>query len=173
MVDYLSGDTYKSEDLPETREPKTYTNSSVPVISTLAPKSPPSRPLDSGSSPVLSGQPFYDKPGSLSKSADAEQLPDPATFENPWASVPPPPSKHNQRQQYFEQQVHPGTASHSNNGSGSSYDSLVGQTQNLSLNSSSTPTKQVKPEDALFKDLVDFAKAKSSSSSKSNNNRSF
>ncbi|KAK6115608.1 hypothetical protein DH2020_007877 [Rehmannia glutinosa] len=43
-----------------------------------------------------------------------------------------------------------------------SYDSLVGQTQNLSIKSPG-PTEQEKPEDALFKDLVDFAKAKSSS----------
>lgn len=57
------------------------------------------------------------------------------------------------------------------NGSGSSSDSLVGPTQNLSLNPS-TLTKQEKQEDALFQDLVDFAKARSSSSS-SKPNRSF
>ncbi|XP_021284582.1 TOM1-like protein 2 isoform X1 [Herrania umbratica] len=177
MVDYLSGDAYKSEDPPETSEPTpysvpthTYANSSPQLISTLAPSSPPSRSLDSGSLPVFSGQPIYDKPGSLSKSADAEQLP-PAPWDSPTVNLPPPPSKYNQRQQFFEQQhSYTGGASHSNNGSGSSHDSLVGQTQNLSLNSS-TPSKQVKPEDALFKDLVDFAKAKSSSSSKPN--RSF
>ncbi|XP_022768046.1 TOM1-like protein 4 [Durio zibethinus] len=180
MVDYLSGDTYKSEDSPETRESApyfatpthTYTNSSPQLISTLAPSSPPSYTADSGSSPVFSGQPIYDKPASLSKSADTEQLP-PAPWDSPAGNLPPPPSRFNQRQQFFEQQQHgyTGGSSHSNNGTGSSYDSLVGQTQNLSL-SSSTPTKQVKPEDALFKDLVDFAKAKSSSSSKPNN-RSF
>ncbi|XP_021284587.1 TOM1-like protein 2 isoform X2 [Herrania umbratica] len=146
MVDYLSGDAYKSEDPPETSEPTPY------------------------SVPTHTGQPIYDKPGSLSKSADAEQLP-PAPWDSPTVNLPPPPSKYNQRQQFFEQQhSYTGGASHSNNGSGSSHDSLVGQTQNLSLNSS-TPSKQVKPEDALFKDLVDFAKAKSSSSSKPN--RSF
>ncbi|XVE95581.1 hypothetical protein REPUB_Repub02eG0111000 [Reevesia pubescens] len=178
IVDYLSGDTYKSEDSPETREPTsysapthTYTNSSPQLISTLAPSSPPSRSADSGSSPVFSGQPIYDKPASLSKSADAEQLP-PAPWDSPAGNLPPPPSRFNQRQQFFEQQHgYTGGSSHSNNGSGSSYDGLVGQSQNLSLNST-TPTKQVKPEDALFKDLVDFAKAKSSSSSKPNN-RSF
>ncbi|XWS23654.1 hypothetical protein CRYUN_Cryun28dG0033600 [Craigia yunnanensis] len=178
MVDYLSGDNYKSEGSPETREPTphsapthTYTNSSPQFISTLAPSSPPSLSADSGSSPVFSGQPIYDKPASLSKSADAEQLP-PAPWDSPAGNLPPPPSRFNQRQQFFEQQHgYTGGSSHFNNGSGSSYDSLVGQTQNLSLNLT-TPTKQVKPEDALFKDLVDFAKAKSSSSSKPNN-RSF
>ncbi|XP_076944056.1 TOM1-like protein 3 [Bidens hawaiensis] len=54
-----------------------------------------------------------------------------------------------------------------------SYDSLAGQTKNLSLNSKQPPKKE-KPEDALFKDLVDFAKAKSSTSSTSSYpNRSF
>ncbi|XVF37046.1 hypothetical protein REPUB_Repub19eG0112000 [Reevesia pubescens] len=177
MVDYLSGDTYKSEGSPETRESSpysvpthTYTNSSPRLISNLALSSPPSHSADSESSPVFTGQPIYDKPASLSKSADAEQLP-PAPLDGPAGSLPPPPSRFNQRQQFFEQQHgYGGGYSHSNNGSGSSYDSLVGQTQNLSLNS--TPTKQLKPEDALFKDLVDFAKSKSSSSSKPNN-RSF
>ncbi|XWS15194.1 hypothetical protein CRYUN_Cryun35bG0073700 [Craigia yunnanensis] len=178
MVDYLSSDNYKSEDSPETRETapysaptNTYTNTSPQLISTLAPSSPPSHSADSGSSPVFSGQPIYDKPASLSKSADTEQLP-PAPWDSPVGNLPPPPSRFNQRQQFFEHQHgYTGGSSHSNNGSDSSYDSLVGQTQNLSLNST-TPTKQVKPEDALFKDPVDFAKAKSSSSSKPNN-RSF
>ncbi|XVF64448.1 hypothetical protein PTKIN_Ptkin09bG0170600 [Pterospermum kingtungense] len=177
MVDFLSGDAYKYDDSPERREatpystPPTYTNSSPHLISTLAPSSPPSRPADSGSSLVFSGQPIYDKPASLTKSADAEQLP-PAPWDSPAGNLPPPPSRFNQRQQFFQQQhSYTGGSSHSNNGSGSCHDNLVGQTQNLSLNST-TPTKQVKPEDALFKDLVDFAKAKSSSSSKPNT-RSF
>ncbi|XVF39201.1 hypothetical protein PTKIN_Ptkin01aG0016700 [Pterospermum kingtungense] len=165
MVDYLSGDNYSS---PKTREPAT---SSQQLISTLVPSSPPSRSADSGSSPVFSGQPIYDKPASLTKSADTEPLP-PAPWDSSAGNLPPPPSRFNQRQNFFEQQHgYTGGSSHSNNGSGSSYDSLVGQTQNLSLNSM-TPTKQEKPEDALFKDLVDFAKAKSSSSSKPGN-RSF
>ncbi|MBA0595822.1 hypothetical protein Gorai_012676 [Gossypium raimondii] len=163
MVDYLSGDTYKSENSPETREPAAHS------VRTRT-SSPPYPSGDSGSSPMLSGQPIYDKPASLSKSADSELLP-PAPWDNAAGNLPPPPSKFNQRQQFFEQHDYPGGSSNSSNGSGSSYDGLVGQTQNLSLNST-TPTKQEKPEDALFKDLVDFAKAKSSSSSKPNN-RSF
>ncbi|MBA0837253.1 hypothetical protein Goarm_009426 [Gossypium armourianum] len=164
MVDYLSGDTYKSENSSETREPAAHS------VRTRT-SSPPYPSGDSGSSPMLSGQPIYDKPASLSKSADSELLP-PAPWDTAAGNLPPPPSKFNQRQQFFEQQHdYPGGSSNSSNGSGSSYDGLVGQTQNLSLNST-TPTKQEKPEDALFKDLVDFAKAKSSSSSKPNN-RSF
>ncbi|EEF42056.1 TOM1-like protein 4 [Ricinus communis] len=174
MIDYLSGDAYKSQGSPEKSDPTPFTvpihsnkNSSPPYSPTLSASSPPSQAVNS--SPLFTGQPEYDEPAPLRKSADG--LP-PAPWDTPSSvSLPPPPSRYNQRQQFFEQQhgFTPG-ASHSSSGSSSSYDSLVGQTQNLSLNSS-TPTKQTKPEDALFKDLVDFAKAKSSSPSKSN--RSF
>lgn len=149
-VDYLSGETYQSNDTPASYSHKN-----------------PSPPLAPAPAPA------YEEPSPLTKSAAEEQPP--ADWENPFAaakSIPPPPAKHNQRQQFFEQ--HTGNASHSSSGSGgsgSSYDGLVGQTQKLSLNSS-TPSKDSKPEDALFKDLVDFAKKKSSSSS-SNPNRSF
>ncbi|KAE8666656.1 hypothetical protein F3Y22_tig00112495pilonHSYRG00097 [Hibiscus syriacus] len=172
MVDYLSGDSYKTENSPETREPAPHSVRTRTHTNPLAPSSPPYHSGDSGSSPLFSGQPVYDKPASLRNSTDAELLP-PAPWDTPAKNIPPPPSKFNQRQQFFEHQHgYPGGSSNSSNGSGSSYDSLVGQTQNLSLNSA-TATKEVKPEDALFKDLVDFAKAKSSSSSKPNNNRSF
>ncbi|KAL4279030.1 hypothetical protein GQ457_03G032230 [Hibiscus cannabinus] len=171
MVDYLSGDTYKTEKSPETREPAPHSVRTRTHTNPLAPSSPPYRSGDSGSSPLFSGQPVYDNPASLSKSADAELLPS-APWDTPAGNIPPPPSKFNQRQHFFDHHHgYPG-GSNSSNGSGSSHDSLVGQTQNLSLNST-TPTKEVKPEDALFKDLVDFAKAKSSSSSKPNNNRPF
>ncbi|RAL45732.1 hypothetical protein DM860_009596 [Cuscuta australis] len=83
------------------------------------------------------------------------------------ANLPPPPSRYNQRQHYFEQQhLYSGSASDSSKGS-TSYESLVGQAKNLSINPPN-PTKQEKEEDVLFKDLVDFAKAKSSSSKPSN-----
>ncbi|XP_020235727.1 TOM1-like protein 4 [Cajanus cajan] len=168
MVDYLSGDAYKAEGSSENSEPPSFAgplhSSPNPTSSTVPSQSSSRPPAVNTSSPIFSSQPVYDEqPSSVDKSS--EHLP-PA----PWDSqspgpgiIPPPPSKYNQRQQFFEQQ---GT-SHSSSGSSSSYDSLVGQTQNLSLNSS-TPTKQQKPEDALFKDLVDFAKSKTSSSSKPN-----
>lgn len=171
-VDYLSGDTYKSERSYETSEPPSFAvppsrannkNSTTPLTPTRS-VSPPRYATNSTSAPIFTGQPVYDEPAPVTRSA--EQLPSaPFGGQSP-VSIPPPPSKYNQRQQFFDQKG----ASHSSSGSGSSYDSLVGQTHNLSL--SSTPPKQVKPEDALFKDLVDFAKAKSSSSSKPNN-RSF
>ncbi|GMP46628.1 hypothetical protein CsSME_00014700 [Camellia sinensis var. sinensis] len=182
MVDYLSGDTYNSErssgrsgSTPFAVSHSNTTNSIPSSSPTLRPSSPPSDFINPTApsdfiNPTASmfGQPKYDdqQPPMTNPSAPWE-------VQAPPTSIPPPPSKYNQRQQFFEQkQVFPGGASQSSSGSGSSYDSLVGHTQNLSLNRSTTPTKQEKPEDALFKDLVDFAKAKSSSPSKPNN-RSF
>ena len=153
MVDYLSGDAYKTEVSTEISRPTSFANPAAPPHGTNT------------SSPIFSRQPVYDEPSPKSKSS--ERLP-PAPWDTQSSTtLPPPPSKFNQRQQFFEQQ---GGTSHSSSGS-SSYDSLVGQTQNLSLNSSG-PTKQEKQEDTLFKDLVDFAKSKTSSSSKPNH-RSF
>uniref|UniRef100_A0A7N0VB40 Target of Myb protein 1 n=1 Tax=Kalanchoe fedtschenkoi TaxID=63787 RepID=A0A7N0VB40_KALFE len=153
VVDYLSGDTYKSDRPSETTEPSFSSSRSK------FPSSPPCNSHNKSPPALYDKQPLYDEPAPVARSPDP--LP-PAPWE-PQApvSLPPPPAKYNQRQQFFEQ--HGGSLS-SNGGSGSSYDSLVGQTQNLSLNS--TPNKG-KSEDALFKDLVDFAKAKTSSSSSS------
>lgn len=169
-IDYLSGDTYKSEAYPETSEPKpfipsTYKNSSPPF-------SPPrTSSIHAGipaSPPPFSSQPLYDEPTPSSKSA--EQLPPAPWDDQPARNLPPPPSRYNQRQQFFDNHAFPGSPA---GGTSSSYDSFVGQTQNLSLNSS-TPKKEEKPEDILFKDLVDFARGKASSSSTSkSNNRSF
>lgn len=164
-VDYLSGDAYKAEGSLENSEPTSFAaplHSSPNPTSSAIPRESSTHPhATTTSSPIYSRQPIYDEPSPMKTS---EPLP-PA----PWDTqapvvIPPPPSKYNQRQQFFEQQG----SSHSSNGSSSSTDSLLGQTQNLSLNSS-TPTKEQKPEDALFKDLVDFAKSKTSSSSKPNN----
>ncbi|XP_017229954.1 TOM1-like protein 4 isoform X2 [Daucus carota subsp. sativus] len=106
-------------------------------------------------------QPAYDEPAPTTK--DNYPLP-PAPWDTP-VFIPPPPSKHSQRRQSLKQQ-HIGD-SRSSSGSGSSYDSLVEQANNLSINST-TPKKHEGSEDALFKDLVNFAKAKSSSSSNPN-----
>uniref|UniRef100_A0A5B7AC65 TOM1-like protein 2 n=1 Tax=Davidia involucrata TaxID=16924 RepID=A0A5B7AC65_DAVIN len=178
MIDYLSGDLYNSErssgvsgSTPFTISTRANKTNDIPPSSpTLSSSAPPSDYINPTAS-MFTGQPTYDEPAPITKSSD--QLP-----QAPWdvqssGTLPPPPSKYNKRQQFFEQhQAFSGGSGtpQSSSGSGSSYDSLVGQTHNLSLNSS-TPTKQEKPEDALFKDLVDFAKAKSSSPSKPN--RSF
>lgn len=172
-IDYLSGDTYKSEAYPETPEPTpfvapthSYKTSSPPLTPTRTSSIPVG---NSASPPPFSSGPLYDEPPPLSKSA--EQLPPAPWDAQPAGSLPPPPSRYNQRQQFFEQNhAFPGSSAR---GSAASYDSLVGQTQNLALNSSN-PKKEEKPEDVLFKDLVDFARAKTSSSSTSkSNNRSF
>ncbi|RDX69963.1 TOM1-like protein 3, partial [Mucuna pruriens] len=166
MVDYLSGDAYKAEGSPGNSEPTSFAaphHSSPNTTSSTIQSLSSSRPQAmSTSSPIFSSQPVYDEqPSSVDKSS--EHLPPAPWDSQSTAILPPPPAKYNQRQQFFDKQG----ASHSSSGSSSSSDSLVGQTQNLSLNSS-TPTKQQKPEDALFKDLVDFAKSKTSSSSKPN-----
>ncbi|XP_059453872.1 TOM1-like protein 4 [Corylus avellana] len=182
MIDYLSGDVYKSAGSHETSEPTSFSppdysnrTSAPPLTPPTHSSSPPPTHLinPTASMPVFTGRSVSDEPAPLSKSAD-ELPPAPWNTHQSPGSLPPPPQRYNQRQQFFEHQIYPSGAGHSSSGSSSSYDSLVGQTQNLSLNPS-TPTKQAKPEDALFKDLVDFAKAKSSSSSSSSTkpNRSF
>ncbi|XP_031497870.1 TOM1-like protein 4 [Nymphaea colorata] len=167
-VDYLSGDTYKYE-MPEAPKPE------QPVL----PQSLPSTNSNSGSqSPPA---PFVSSPPPRSTEPSTT-----SSFENPWGSdgpsvnskddeklpavskessstcLPPPPARYSQRQQFFEQQQQ-----QKQYGSEFPSTGLISKTQNLSINpsgtqESSTPSKQAKPEDNLFKDLVDFAKAKSS-----------
>ncbi|KAG9451147.1 hypothetical protein H6P81_011112 [Aristolochia fimbriata] len=158
-VDYLSGDTYKSPHTPEppkSSESPLYSNDiQFTPPTTQNNFSPPATPTLHVSSPPLENN------VSLPSAKSTEKLPA-APWDAPASSLPPPPSKYSQRQQFFEQQ-------HALSGGSGSYDGLVGQTQNLSLNvsdglDSSPPNRHVKPEDNLFKDLVDFAKAKSSSS---------
>ncbi|KAH9604175.1 hypothetical protein KSS87_004591 [Heliosperma pusillum] len=166
--DYLSGDLYNTERSSRAQEPAPFPGPSPPPeylnpTASLSPPfspSPPHRPTNNNSSPLFDQSPFYDESSAMKKS---DKLP-PAPWDSPPPPVnlPPPPSKHNQRQQFFDQQ-YPGGPSHSSSGSSSPYDGLVGPTENLSLNSS-TPKKEEKSEDALFKDLLDFARSKSSAS---------
>lgn len=179
-VNYLRGDVYRSQRQSEI--PK-----EMPVAASLDPKahywsssipSGTSSPHQRESIPSLffTRQPNHFEPLQAVKST--ERLP-----SAPWeevqtsGSLPPPPSKYNQRQQFFQQQQQTlsGGASHAN-GSVSSYGRLVRQTHNLSLQQqdahpsdaqeSSTPARLSKQEDKIFKDLVDFAKARSPSSAK-------
>jgi hypothetical protein len=205
-VDYLSGDSYKSEKVPdEFVNPTAPANISAPSYSktekdqqpsydsvpddfinpTAVPSfSMPSRPTsESNSSSVIKLESLPDDdfinptalPG-FSSSSTNEDLP-----KAPWeaqapVSLPPPPARYGQRQQFFEQQHgFPGGS----NGDG--YDDLMTQTESLSLNQRrteneriapvSTAPRQPKPEDSLFKDLVDFAKKNPSSPSKPANSR--
>ncbi|KAL6868177.1 hypothetical protein ACP4OV_015022 [Aristida adscensionis] len=211
-IDYLSGDSYKSEKVSddfinptapanvsssshaktEANPPSSYDSQldSVPddfVNPTALPSfSAPSRPTSeskSNGSSVKQQESLPDDdfinptalPGFPSSSTSREDLP-----KAPWeaqapGSLPPPPARYGQRQQYFEQTVYSGGS----NGGG--YDGLLSQTESLSLNQRSTENeksmarstapRQTKPEDSLFKDLVDFAKNKPSSPSKPANSR--
>ncbi|KAJ9564909.1 hypothetical protein OSB04_000875 [Centaurea solstitialis] len=136
-VDYLSGEAYSSETF--SRGPSGMAT--------------PARTM-------FVDQPAYNAPTRVTKSVHFNLPPVAATP----GSIPLPPSKHNERQHLFEPaQVSPPNSS-SGSGSGSSYDDgFVDKTRGLSLNTSA-PVKKEKPENLLFQDLVDFAKAKSSSS---------
>ncbi|KAJ0939779.1 putative target of Myb protein [Helianthus annuus] len=153
-VDYLSGDTYSSK-------------SSTPPKPASPP--PPSDDYINPTASLFAAERAYPKPLYPESSYPEPTYPEPTypqpTYAEPTYVIPPPPAKHSHRQNFFDQNQ----TSHSSSGS---YDSLTGQTRNLSLDSK-TPPKKEKPEDALFKDLVDFAKAKSSTSSSSYPNRSF
>lgn len=166
MVDYLSGDVYEAE---RSSRASASASTPVPAHSSNQNSVPPPAPALSSSpddfinptASMFAPKPVYDEPAPTSKSAD--HLPSAPWDVPPATNLPPPPSRYNQRQQFFEQSQTPGGGpSRSSSESGSSYDSLVGQTQNLSLKSP-TPSKPEQPEDALFRDLVDFAKSKSSS----------
>ncbi|XP_050937869.1 TOM1-like protein 4 isoform X1 [Cucumis melo] len=138
MIDHLSGDVYKPEGSPKIVDPPS-----------------------TSSSPFYTRQPLFDEPPPRSMPADP-LLTTPRDAQSP-SGLPPPPSRYNQRQQYFEQQkaFTGGGQPHLSNDY-SSYDNIVGNTKTLSL--SPTATRSAEHEEALFKDLVDFAKAKSSSS---------
>ncbi|EPS66239.1 hypothetical protein M569_08540, partial [Genlisea aurea] len=146
-LDYLSGDAYETGKSDHASNPRLSS-------------SPPDDEYINPTASMFAPKPKYD-----------EAPPPPPPWEEdivqPSAgSLPPPPSRYSQRQQYFEQQQSgSGSPTLSRSGSGSSHDGggLVGQVQNLSVKNHPTQSKQQPPEEALFKDLVDFAKAKSSS----------
>ncbi|CAH9126218.1 unnamed protein product [Cuscuta epithymum] len=173
MIDYLSGDTYQSVTTSAV-------SSGLPNDSI-----PPPPPI---SSPKLSSLPLSDdfinptadeflNPtaslfGAKSDHSDIDPNPKSDADHSPSAlwggaplatNLPPPPARYNQRQHYFERHLSTGSTSDSSTMRSTSYDSLAGQTKNLSIYPPNS-SKQVKAEDVLFKDLVDFAKTKSSSS---------
>ncbi|CAA6667714.1 unnamed protein product [Spirodela intermedia] len=154
-VDYLSGDNYRAE-----KSTSANVNTQPPTASESTPPA------------AFYSLPRYDKPAQTESST--EHLPSAPWEVNPTSPLPPPPSKHDQRQQFFK---------HNQSGNpASSQDGLIEHTQNISLHEaksaplrseSTPPARLAKPEDALFKDLVDFAKAKTPSASKPGSKRTY
>lgn len=166
-IDYLSGDTYKYGTPEATKVQQPQLPQSLPITNPNFGPQTPSAPSVSSPPPRSNGPEtttsFVNPWGSNEPSIDSkdnEKLPD-TSKETSSTCIPPPPARYSQRQQFFEQQQQ------KQYGSESPSAGLISKTLNLSINSSDTqessePSKQSKAEDSLFKDLVDFAKAKSS-----------
>ena len=143
-------------------------SSAVPVHSSSKKSFPPPSPTHSSSSdddfinPTASA--LAPTPQALNGAAATSKYADPLPLAGNHL-LPPPPIRYSQRQQFFKQRDANGggASSSSSRSSGSSFDSLIGQTKNMSLRSPPGATEQEKSDDALFRDLVEFARAKSSS----------
>ncbi|THG07528.1 hypothetical protein TEA_006418 [Camellia sinensis var. sinensis] len=99
MVDYLSGDAYNAErSFPNHSN---NTNSVLPLSApTLSSSSPPPDFINP-TAPMFTGHSTYDQRSPTTKSSDRSPL-TPRDVQSPLL-IPPPPSKYNQRQQFFEQ----------------------------------------------------------------------
>lgn len=175
--DFLSGDIYSKEE-------KT---SNSPFNSSSTSNTDPKyeKPAVGSFDPKYDDQLLssFDTKHSDTNNTQASKL----NTDNTTTFLPPPPAKYNQRQQFFEQRP-PSSTDDSN----TSYNGLVSKTLSLSLeqqrdlgliddddnkddaspvnsggnSSSKKGSSTAKTEDNLFKDLVDFARAKNPQSGK-------
>ncbi|CAN8312802.1 unnamed protein product [Cochlearia groenlandica] len=163
-TDFLSGDVYKPQETVDSVKPPSTSYSSSSIYSS-APVFDDPVPQSKSPEKALFTNPFYDQ---------TEQLPRAPCDPEGTRVFPPAMSRRtNPRQEYYQ---HNNVPQHSSSGSDSSYEDLVGKSKKLSLNPTASapaptaatpPNKDEKPEDILFKDLIDFAKTSKPSSSSS------
>ncbi|KAL5982719.1 hypothetical protein ACLOJK_016795 [Asimina triloba] len=181
--DFLSGDAYKSEEPSQPSETVAFEESVFPNASLVPHLKPtPSPPLPAhGKDPSASPAPNQKLPNNvkgelLQAEKSSESFPLSAWETQSSGSLLPPPASSQKHQLVEPQQQHqPGRAFHSSGSVSSSDNGLAGLVQNISLDrkdqpkelqGSLPPTSPSKPEDALFKDLFDFAKMKPASPAK-------